>query len=174
MKTSLKRLATLTALGLSLGLSLGIDAQAHPMGDGPWDGARFEQHRTQMAKFHEKRLAALKTKLHLSSAQEAAWASFEQAHQPPSRPLTQALDRDALAKLSTPERIEQMQRQFDAHHVALQEQMKQRADATRQFYAQLTPEQQKVFDAETLPPGRGERMGRLHDAMRERAPAAKP
>ena len=154
MKTSLKRLATLTALGLSLGLSLGIDAQAHPMGDGPWDGARFEQHRAQMAKFHEKRLAALKTKLHLGPGQEAAWASFEQAHRPPARPLIEPLDRDALAKLSTPERIDQMQHQLDAHHRAAQEQMKQRADATRLFYAQLTPEQQKVFDAETLPPKR--------------------
>ena len=165
MKTSLKRLAAWTALGLSLGLSLGLPAQAQPMGDGPWDSARFEQHRAQMAKFHEKRLTALKAKLHLSGAQEAAWASFEQGHQPPTRPLTQALDREALAKLSTPERIEQMQRQFDAHHSAVQAQMKQRADATRQFYAQLTPEQQKVFDAETLPPARGDRAGRMHERM---------
>ena len=174
MKPSLKRLAAWTALGLSLGLSLGLPVQAQPSGDGPWDGARFEQHRAQMAKFHEKRLEALKTQLHLSAAQEAAWTSFEQAHQAPGRPLAAALDREALAKLSTPERIDQMQRQFDAHHLAMQEQMKQRAEATRQFYAQLTPEQQKLLDAETMPPARGERRGRMHDAMRERAPTSKP
>ena len=174
MKTSLKRLAAWTAMGLSLGLSLGMPAHAHPMGDGAWDDARFEQHRAQMVKFHEKRLAALKTKLHLSGAQEAAWASFEHAHQPPSRPLAPGLDREALAKLNTPERIEQMQRQFDAHHSAAQEQMKLRAEATRQFYAQLTPEQQKVFDAETLPPARGDRAGRMHEGMRERMAPTKP
>ena len=64
-------------------------------------------------------------------------------------------DRDTLAKLRTPERLDEMQKQFDAHHNTMQNHMKQIAEATRQFYAQLTPEQQKVFDAETLPPAIG-------------------
>lgn len=157
MKTSFKRLAALTALGLSLGMA----AHAHPMAEGMDAGARFEQHRAQMLKFHEKRLSALKAKLQLSSGQDAAWASFQKAHEPPIQPMMAPLDRDALAKLSTPERLAQMQRQFEAHQSAAQTHMTQRAEATRQFYAQLTPEQQKVFDAETLPPAHAARMG--HD-----------
>ena len=33
----------------------------------------------------------------------------------------------------------------------MQTRMKQRSDATLAFYNQLTPEQQKIFDAESLP-----------------------
>ena len=149
MKMNFKRLATLAAMGFSLGLS----AYAQPMEDAPsWAGERFEQHRAQMAKFHEKRLAALKEKLKLHANQDAAWNTFAQAHQPPANLPMHRPDRDALAKLKTPERLDEMQKWFDAHHSAMQSHMKQMADATRQFYAQLSPEQQKVFDEQTLPP----------------------
>ena len=156
MKLSFKRLTALAAMGLSMGMS----AYAHPFeGDGgAWAGERFEHHRAQMAKFHEKRLAALKTKLKLSANQEPAWTTFVQAHQPRSEPLTSRPDREALAKMRTPERIDDMQKQVEAHHTAMQARMKQMADATRQFYAQLSPEQQKVFDTETLPPVHGSHM----------------
>ena len=152
MKMTFKRLAAMAAMGFSLGLS----AYAQPFeGAGPWAGERFEHHRAQMAKFHEKRLAALKAKLKLTANQEAAWNTFVQAHQPPANAFVHRPDREALAKLNTPERLDEMQKQFDAHHAAMQTHMKQSADATRQFYAQLTPEQQNVFDAESLPPSFG-------------------
>lgn len=156
MKASLKRLLALSALGLSLGMT----AYAQPMGDGSPDhgGARFEKFRAQMEKRHEKRLAALKEKLKLTPAQDAAWQQFASAQKPPAKPMMTPPDRDALAKLTTPERIDKMQQEADARHTAMMEHMKQRAEATKQFYAQLTPEQQKVFDAETLPPKRGEHM----------------
>ena len=156
MKRSFKRLAALAATSLSMGLSMGVNAYAHPMeaDGGAWLGERFEQHRTQMAKFHEKRMATLKTKLKLSANQETAWASFAQAHQPPAHALDQRPDREMLAKMRTPERLDEMEKQVQAHRNAMQAHMKQVAEATRLFYAQLTPEQQKVFDAETLPPVR--------------------
>jgi protein CpxP len=118
---------------------------------GAGDANAWATHREQMVKRHEKRLAALKTQLQLTPAQEGAWQAFEQAHRPPSKPLTTAPDREALGQLKTPERIEAMQQHAEAHHNAMQAQMKQVGDATRAFYAQLTPEQQKIFDAETLP-----------------------
>ena len=150
MKLSFKRLAALTAMGLSMGMS----AYAHPFeGEGgAWAGERMDHHRAQMAKFHEKRLAALKTKLKLNANQETAWAAFAQAHQPPAEGLNHHLNREALAKMRTPERLDDMQKQVDTHRQAMEGHMKQMMDATRQFYAQLSPDQQKVFDAETLPP----------------------
>ena len=153
MKMGFKRLTALTAMGLSMGLS----AFAQPMGDNAntWGGPRFEQHRAQMAKFHEKRLASLKAKLKLTANQEAAWQTFAQSHQPPADALPARLDRDALAKLNTPQRLDEMQKQMDAHEAVMQKHRKQAMDATRQFYAQLSPEQQKVFDAETVPPAFG-------------------
>lgn len=153
MKMSFKRWAALAAMGLSMGMG----AYAQPMeGEGQaWAGERLEHHRAQMAKFHEKRLAALKGKLKLTANQEPAWSAFVQAHQPPADAGNMRPDRDALAKMRTPERLDEMQKHADAHRAAAQNRMKQMVDATRQFYAQLTPEQQKVFDAQTLPHERG-------------------
>jgi hypothetical protein len=69
----------------------------------------------------------------------------------PAKPLMQPLDREAMAKLSTPERMEKMNSVHEANLAAMQSHVKQRSEATRTFYNQLTAEQQKVFDAETLP-----------------------
>ena len=151
MKKSLKHLFALSALGLSLGLS----AQAQPV-EGPANGSQFEQHRHMMEKFHEKRLAALKSKLKVTASQETAWQQFVLSHQPPKKPLVSPADREALTKMNTPERLEKMQAQFDAHYAAAQEHMKQRAKATLDFYNQLSDEQKKEFDAQTLPPVRRE------------------
>ena len=153
MKMSFKRFAAWTAALTAMGLTIGLSAYAQmPPDGGPWGGARFEQHRAQMAKFHEKRLAALKTKLKLEANQEAAWNAFAQAHQPPNDGFRPHPDRETMSKLRTPERLDEMQKQFDTHHTSMQTHMKQMVEATRQFYAQLSPEQQKVFDKETLPP----------------------
>jgi protein CpxP len=151
MKKSLKHLFALSALGLSLGLS----AQAQPF-EGPGQGLQFEQHRHMMEKFQEKRLATLKSKLKVTASQEAAWQQFVLSHQPPIKPLISPADREALAKMSTPERLEKMQAQFDAHYAAVQDHMKQRNKATLDFYNQLSDEQKKEFDAQTLPPVRRE------------------
>ena len=69
------------------------------------------------------------------------------------------VEREALAKLSTPERIDKMTAFHEAHQTEMQNHMKQRGEAAKLFYGQLSVEQQKVFDAETLP--RGPRMGRM-------------
>ena len=129
-------------------------AQAQPMMGG--DEAMHQgawSHPERMSKYVEKRQADLKAKLHLSAAQEPAWNSFAQAMKPPAKPVVQPLDRDALAKLTTPERIEKINAQHEANFAAMQTHMKQRGEAAKQFYAQLTTEQQKVFDAETVPRG---------------------
>jgi hypothetical protein len=102
---------------------------------------RWERMREQRA----QRLAALNQKLQLTPAQEGAWQSFSTASQPPARP-PQRFDRAEFAKLTTPQRLDRMQ----ARQAERAERLAGRAAATRSLYAALTPEQQKVFDAESL------------------------
>jgi len=92
-----------------------------------------------------KRQAELKQKLAITPAQESAWTAWTAALQPPAtRP--ERPNREEIAKLTTPERIEKMRTQ----RAQRQSLMDKRADATNAFYATLSAEQKKVFDAETV------------------------
>lgn len=151
---------TLATMLAGLGLALSLGAQAQPMGgmgmagDGMMGPSHMGEGNTQHAHMNQRweaRQQELKTKLKLSSTQEPAWNTFVEAMKPAARTPMAPLDREALAKLSTPERMDKMAAFHEAHQAAMQSQMKQRSDATKQFYAQLTAEQQKVFDAQTLP-----------------------
>lgn len=106
--------------------------------------ARMQEHRA-------KRMAALKEKLKLSSAQEGAWTSFAASTQPPAGQPPQRPDRAEFAKLTTPQRLERMQAR-QAERTAM---FAKRAEATKTFYAGLNPDQQKTFDAETAHMGGG-------------------
>ena len=99
-----------------------------------------------------KRAAMLKSQLALTAAQEPAWTAFNTSMQPGER--TARLDRSDMEKLTTPERIDRM-RALRAQHAA---EADRRGEATKTFYAALTPEQQKTFDAQTQ---RGHRMGAM-------------
>ena len=130
------------------GLAAGAFAQPAPQAQAPAAGPRHEQ-RFDPAKMQERiarREAALKQKLAITPAQEGAWTAWTGAVKPQFKPgERKRFDRDEFAKLTTPERIDRMR----ALHAERQAQMDKRADATKQFYAQLTPDQKKVFDSET-------------------------
>lgn len=119
-------------------------AQAHPHRGDP---ARMEQRHARQQQMHqvqaERRLAGLKLKLHISSAQEGAWNAWTNAIKPTQRPR---MDRAAFASLTTPERLDRMQ----ALRTERNARMDQRAAATKTFYAALSADQQKVFDGESL------------------------
>ena len=121
----------------------GTPRMDHQHGD---PAKRFEQMQQRKA----KRLADLKEKLKLDASQESAWSSFAAAQQPPAPPA-QRPSREDIAKLTTPERLDLMQKRQAERSAAFAK----RADATRSFYAALKPEQQKTFDAETLRFGPG-------------------
>jgi periplasmic protein CpxP/Spy len=106
-----------------------------------------------------RRHADLKQKLQLTPAQDSAWSAYTAAMKPPAR--MQRPDRAEFQKLTTPERIDRMR----ALRAARMAEMDKRAEATKAFYAGLTPEQQKVFDAETF---RGRRGG-PHGGPRHRS-----
>ena len=118
--------------------------QGHKAG-GKHHGNRAE-HR---AEYRAKRLAALKSDLKLTAAQEPAWTAFTASMQPGERAAR--LDRSGMEQLTTPERIDRM-RALRAQHAA---EADRRGEATKTFYAALTPEQQKTFDAKSH---RGHRM----------------
>ncbi len=103
-----------------------------------------------------KHMSELKQKLNLTSSQAAAWDAFASASQPGMNDMgmgKMGVDKQAMgsefAKMSTPQRIDKMMAMSDMRHT----QMTHRAEATKAFYAQLTPEQQKIFDAEAMPKG---------------------
>jgi Spy/CpxP family protein refolding chaperone len=141
----------LSVLLAGTALAAVMPAQAQPMmGDAGMyhDSGRMHE---RMAQHWEKRQTELKAKLHLTPAQEPAWNAFVQGMKVPAKPLAQPIDREALAKLSTPERLEKMNAVHEANLAAMQTHIKERNEATRTFYGQLSAEQKKVFDAETLP-----------------------
>lgn len=151
---------TLIAAGLAMAFGSGAFAQPGPMpGPGGMPQARAEHMRERMVERHTRQLAELKTKLKLEASQEPAWKAFTDATQPPAAPPAR-LDRAAIEKLTTPERIDQMQ----ALHAQREAEMKKHGDATKAFYGSLSAEQKKTFDTETA------RHMQQGWGMRQRAP----
>lgn len=133
----------LITAGLLSSLSGTVLAQAAPMAEGQRP-ARMEKMHERMTERHNKHLNELKAKLQLQAGQDTAWAAFAQAMQPPAKPWPHP-DHATLEKLTTPERIDQMQ----AFKAQRDERMQKRADATKAFYASLNADQKKTFDTET-------------------------
>ena len=133
----------LITASLLWGLSGFALAQTAPAPSAPHP-ERTEKMRDHMAQRHGQHLAELKTKLKLQPGQETAWGTFEQSMQMPTNGMRRT-DRAAMEKLSTPERLDQMQ----AHRAQMNAQMDKHIEATKAFYATLSAEQKKVFDAET-------------------------
>ena len=99
-------------------------------------------------------LADLKTRLQITPAQESAWTEFANTVQ--SHKRTQGMNRQDMAQLTTPERIDRM-RALRAERAA---EADRHGDATKALYAALTPAQQKTMDEQTLRHHRkGNRMG---------------
>jgi periplasmic protein CpxP/Spy len=101
------------------------------------DPSRMEAHM-------QRRLGEFKQQLKIEPAQESAWAAWTSAMKPPAdlRQRGQQI-RAEMDKLSTPERIDHMK----ALRAERDAQMDKRAQATKDFYAQLNPEQKKSFDS---------------------------
>ena len=162
MKLNLKNalIATSIAAGL-FGASAVAIAQSTPTAapvaveqnmKGPQAKADSQgKHRAdRMAKMQKRmaeRQAKLKAALKLTPDQEAAWSAFVVRTAPEPRMNGQdRAQREDWSKLTTPERLDKMQ----ARHAERGEQMAKRFEATKSFYAALTPEQQKTFDTQGM------------------------
>jgi protein CpxP len=123
------------------------------------DPARMEQRRARMEQRIAKRMGELKQKLQITAAQEGAWTAWTGAMKPAT---FQRPNRAEFASLATPERIDRMR----VLRTARNAEMDRRFDATKTFYAALSAEQKKVFDAESMRLLRGGNKGGGHGRHR--------
>lgn len=110
-----------------------------------------------------KHMAEVKTKLKLTAEQESAWTTFTAAMKPADRQQMKRPDPAEMAKLSTPERMDAMRKLHSERQAEMNAAMDKRHDAIKTFYATLSAEQQKVFDAE-----HSRMEGRMHKRMEHR------
>ena len=120
-----------------------------------WRGERHDP-----AARAERRAQRLRDVLQLRPNQEPALAALVAAMQPPEglREGRRA-ERQATASLTTPERLDRMRDRMARR----QAEFDRRAMAIKRFYAQLTPAQQKAFDA--MGPMRGGKGGHRRGHM---------
>jgi len=131
-----------------------------PRGMGRMDPAKMQA-------MQDQRHAALKAQLKLTAAQEPAWTAFTAAAKPHGAMQAKQLDPAEMAKLTTPERIEKMKTMRAQRMGEMASAMDKHAEATNALYAVLTPEQQKIFDANAM-------QGQRPQGTRSPAKQAKP
>ena len=119
-------------------------------GSGPRSEHMGKHDPAKMQAMMAKHQADLKAKLKLTPAQEGAWTAYTSAMQPPAglQQRSSAAQHAEMDKLTTPERIDKMRAMHTERMAQMSAEMDKRGNATKTFYAALTPEQQKVFDAE--------------------------
>lgn len=92
----------------------------------------------------ERRAEHLRTVLQLRSEQEPALRAYlDTAKRSPMDREKMRGQRQQMAQMTTPQRLDQM----SARMKERQARFEQRSAATKRFYAQLSPSQQKAFDA---------------------------
>ena len=149
----MKTFKTLAAAGGALAvLATGAIAQAQqppaPGGQRPPMEGRQRPDPAEMRAHMAERMTAV---LQLTPQQKPALAAFLASMAPPegARQARRA-DMGQMRDMTTPQRLAAMA----ARMAARQQAFARRAEATKRFYAQLTPSQQKAFDA-MGPMGRG-------------------
>lgn len=135
--------ASAIAQGMGMSPELHTQHMAQRAESGGEMGQKHAQRMERMQKYHAERQAQLKAELKLTPAQEPAWNAFVARTAPEPRGPMAGAAREDGAQLTTPQRLDKMQALRAERDAA----MTRRIDATRSFYAALTPEQQKVFDA---------------------------
>ncbi|MFI4936151.1 MAG: Spy/CpxP family protein refolding chaperone [Caulobacterales bacterium] len=162
MKSNVQRLTLLAGIALPLSLALSTLSLAQPAGQdtdhaADQQGAREAHQGWQRdpAAHAAHRAQRLREVLQLRSDQEDALSAYLAAIKPPQgmgEHMRQQHDADQ--HLTAPERMDQMLGRLDRMRALLAT----RAEATKRFYADLSPAQQKAFDA-MGPMGGGHRHG---------------
>jgi hypothetical protein len=104
------------------------------------DHAQWDQ---RMQAHREAHLHALHDLLNIHPDQEAAFQAFAQSMHADKGDWRGRHDAEAGAPLTTPQRLDRMEARMAERDAAF----KRRADAVRTFYAALSPDQQRTFDA---------------------------
>ncbi len=148
MKT-IKTLALSGAIASMAFATASFAQQPQAPGQGPLPGMEARE-RPSPEQMRSHRVERLRVTLQLTSQQEAALNTSVGAITPKAGERRDRGERQAMREMTTPQRLDAM-----ATHMAQRQQaFAVRAEATKRFYAQLTPSQQKAFDA-LRPAGRG-------------------
>jgi protein CpxP len=141
------------ALIAAAALSAAIPAFAQPAAPPP-AAERAGPGRMDPAERAQMHAQKLRDVLQLRPNQEPALTELMQALKPPEdRRARMQAARAEMAGLTTPQRLDRMHE----HMVRRQQEFDRKAMAIKKFYAQLSPAQQKAFDA--MGPMMGHRMG---------------
>ena len=98
---------------------------------------------------HDGTLASLHAALNLTAAQEDSWHNFEQAYTPDPQDIDKRrYTAKDMASLTGPQRVDLATAMAESDLAEL----KRRGGVLKDFYGALSPQQQSVFDRETLPP----------------------
>lgn len=117
-------------------LSLGAAAQAQPQ-------------QQQQQSGEDQELNRLHYDLRLNPSQEGAWQQFQQSYREDPRQAQEEQDAEQrMPRMNGPQRMDM------AIHMAERDldNLRRQGDALKAFYAQLSPQQQRTFDRDTLPP----------------------
>ncbi len=145
---SVFKLALLSSVLAVAGFTAFAQGMGGTMDGPPHEGMQSGMHKPdpgRMQAWVAKRLEGLKVKLKIAPDQEVAWTTFAAAMKAPAD-LGQRPNREEIAKLPTPERIDRMRALRGVH----QAEMDKRGDAVKAFYAALAPDQKKIFDAQHM------------------------
>lgn len=144
MKTGFYQSARIILAGAAIAaLSTSVYARGgHDCGYGA-PGQMSEQKIERMEKMREARQTALHEKLKLTAQQEPAWKKFTASQPMPNKAAR--MERAEMQKLNAPQRMEKGME----HMRTMEKAMTEHLAALKEFYAVLTPEQQKVFDEQT-------------------------
>ena len=152
----MKILTKIIFIGCMIGITItGVNAMAEDhCGSGDYRGHGWHMDQKKMAEMRTAHLKALHNTLKLDAKQETAWNKFAASFDtmPIARP-----DKAEWEKLNAPQRMEKMQEGLRKH----EEHMSEQLAALKEFYAVLTPEQQKAFDKHSMPHHRD--MHGMHD-----------
>lgn len=173
MKSLAKKVLVTAALA-SMGVAAfsqihqhGMEDRHHALGmsHGRMDSGKMKEHM-------EKQAAALKDKLKLTAAQQTSWTTYMEAIKPSSAMMENHPDHAQMSKLTTPERLDKMKTMHDQRNA----EMEKHSAATKAFYATLSADQKKIFDAETMRMGRSGASHEHHgkaDKPQDKAPDSK-
>jgi len=131
---------TLVSVLLAAGIGAGsLAVQAQPASGTP-AAASEGRSPERMRELMQQRQEELRAKLKLNSNQEEAWNTYIARMRPAD--MVQRPTRAEMESLSAPERMEKRL----VFMKQAEQRMTERLAATREFYAVLSPEQQKVFN----------------------------
>jgi protein CpxP len=171
--TPLRYSIVLAGLLLTLGITGCAQSGAAPMGStaqgsamhgermGRHDPAKMRAYMAERTERVAKRQAEFKAKLQITPAQEAAWSAFAATMQPMAwqGQGRQGPGPQDMSQMTAPQRLDAMRAMRTQRMTEMNTRMDQRDSAVKALYAVLTPEQRKVFDAETLPKRGGHHAG---------------